>query len=125
MKAHRAADQRDSSAARKISIISAAGRRRSVSLLISSNSAASALAQTAAEHAAVMIEVVEQIARAGQYRTGGGIEVFVQGHIDGVEQASVGLRPYSGVGRRQEQSGPVEMQSDPALTREGGDALHL
>src|SRR5262245_61029216 len=83
------------------------------------------LPQAAAEHPAVMVEVVEQIARAGEHRTASGIEVFVQRHVDGVEQGGVGLRRYSDVGLRQEQSGTVEMQPDPALTRKGRDALHL
>src|ERR1700737_1256051 len=83
------------------------------------------LPQAAAEHAALMVEVCKQIARAGEHRAAGGIEVFVQGHIDGVEEGGVSPRRYPRIGRSQEQPGAVEMEPDPALASKGSDALHF
>ena len=72
-----------------------------------------------------MVEVFEQMSRSGEHGAAGGIEIFVEGYVNRVEQCCVGLRRYSGVGGSQEQPGAVQMQPDPALASECGDALHL
>src|SRR2546430_2168382 len=72
------------SASRKISIVSAMGRRRIVSFVNSSNSAP-----------------------AGEDRTTGGIKILVEGHIHGVEQGRIIGRRDPRIRGSKEQPGAV------------------
>lgn len=68
-----------------------------------------------------MVEPVEQHPRAGQDRARGGVQVFPQRDIDGVEQSGISGRGDPGIGGLDQQPGAVEMQPEPMLAGEAGD----
>src|SRR6185503_14189191 len=81
------------------------------------------LLQAAAEHAPLVIEIFQQMPRPGEDRTRSGVEIFVERHIDGVEQCRAGRGRDPRVGRSEEQARAVEVQSDPPLAGECGNLL--
>jgi hypothetical protein len=83
------------------------------------------LAQAAAEHAPLMMEVLDRLSRPGEHGAGGGVEVFVERDVDGVEQRGVARRRYSRVGRGEKEAGAIEVEADPVLPCKSGNPLHL
>src|SRR5437660_11539382 len=83
------------------------------------------LAKAAAEHAPLMVEIVDQRPRSGQDGARSGVEVFVERHVDRIEQRGVARRRYSSIGRCEKNAGAVEVEADPMLPCKGGHPLHL
>src|SRR5438552_10626585 len=81
--------------------------------------------QAAAEHAALMIEAVEEGARSGQHGAGRGIQIFVERDVNRIEPRGIIGRRDAGIDRLDQQPCAIEMKADATLAREFADADQL
>jgi hypothetical protein len=80
--------------------------------------------ESAAEHAAGVIEIGEQGFRSGENRSASSVETFVHGNVDRVEQRRIVFHRARGVDALEEQAGAVEVEADTARAGPGGDPFH-
>jgi hypothetical protein len=78
-----------------------------------------------AEHAARMKQIFEEAPRAGEDGSAGGVEVFVHGNVNRIEESGVLANRNAGVRGTEKKPGTIKVETNPAFTCPQRNAFHL